>query len=135
MAKKTDYFDILFKVLCVGCGMATSHAFTRLTSMPEWLCWVLGMPCGMLLCGIVVFIVFMTFGLFGLSVAIPLGLLSAKKRHTGKDKPPIETVPRDDGWVKCPNCDLRFSINDDTAFYDNRCSRCRQQLIIIDAPR
>jgi hypothetical protein len=44
------------------------------------------------------------------------------------DNPEIDVDTYSNGWIQCPNCNLRFATYDPWAFREGRCLRCRQRL-------
>jgi len=52
--------------------------------------------------------------------------------YFGNDTPPMTATPNDNGWLRCPNCNWRFNVNDRDDWTGNRHVRCGQRLEMVD---
>jgi hypothetical protein len=53
-------------------------------------------------------------------------------RSFDNGNPEMEVTTYANGWVRCPNCGLRFATYDPWAFREGRCMTCRQRLRVIN---
>jgi hypothetical protein len=54
--------------------------------------------------------------------------LSFDTKDSHNNNPPMDSILRADGWLRCPNCGWKFTINDPFAWNGRMHSKCGQRL-------